>query len=208
MRLILVRHGETTWNRDGLIQGSRSDTELSEAGLDQAAKIAQALRREQITAVYTSPLQRAARTAHEVAKMCGLEASVIPDLQEIDAGELEGLSGPETLAQHGEFWTEWVNGNYSLVLPGGESLQQVQDRVWQQVENIRERHPDGTVVIVSHLFVILTLICKALGIDISHFPRIRLSPGAINILDLSPDGNRLITLNDTCHLEHDGTPQG
>ncbi|MFC1924252.1 histidine phosphatase family protein, partial [Chloroflexota bacterium] len=88
MRLILVRHGETSWNYQGRIQGCRSDTELSQKGRAQAEKIAIALRREKLGAVYSSTLRRARDTAQAIAQDCQLEVRLNHDLREIDAGEL------------------------------------------------------------------------------------------------------------------------
>lgn len=201
MRLILVRHGETSYNRHGIIQGSRSDTGLNKQGLDQVELIARAMTALGASAVYTSPLKRALSTAEAICRHCGIELFIVPDFVEIDAGELEGMSGLETIQKHGEFWTKWAAGDVTLTLPGGESLEKVQSRAWAQIEKIMEKHGDETVIVVSHLFVTLMIICRALGIDAGQLMRVRQDPASISVLELTATGNRLITFNDTCHLE-------
>lgn len=200
MRLILVRHGETAWNRERRIQGCRSDTELSVRGKDQAEKIALSLKGQKITAIYSSSLKRAMDTARVVARACGLEVRVIPELEEIDAGELEGLSEKKLEGRYREFWEEWKMGNPFLHLPGGESLDELQRRAWRAIERITEKHSDGLVVVISHFFAILTIICQALGLDLRHMRYLRQDLAAINILELTRQRNSLSLLNDTCHL--------
>ncbi len=201
MKLVLIRHGETSYNRDGIIQGSRSDIILSQAGLDQAELIARALTGLGASAVYSSPLKRALATAEPISRHCGIDLFIVPEFVEIDAGDLEGLTGTETIQKHGDFWNKWAAGDVTLCLPGGESLEKVQSRAWAQIEEIMKKHGDQTVIVVSHLFVCLMIICRALSIEAGQLMRVRQDPGSISILELTPKENRLITFNDTCHLE-------
>jgi len=201
MRLILVRHGETSWNCQGRIQGCRSDIELSQKGRAQAEQIAIALRREKLDAVYSSTLERARDTAQAIAQDCQLEVRLDHDLREIDAGELEGLLGKELGGQYSKFWNEWRKGSPSLHIPGGESLEELQIRAWAAIQCITRKHPDEVVAVVGHFFANLTIICQALGFDLRYMGRLRQDPAAINILELANRRNTLLLLNDTCHLE-------
>lgn len=201
MRLLLIRHGETSWNRVRRIQGCRSDTELSQRGREQAEKIALWLKKQRVDALYASPLKRAVDTAKAIVRACGLEVKVAFDLREIDAGELEGLSQEELRKRYGEFWKELREGDPSFPLPGGESLEGLQRRAWGEIEHIMERHPEETVAVVGHLLANLAIICRALGLDLGHMGRLRQDPAAINILEITRQGNSLLRFNDTCHLE-------
>ena len=201
MKLILVRHGETRWNSERRVQGCRTDSELSKRGKDQAKRTALALKGQNITAIYSSPLKRAADVAHMVAKTHGLVVNPVPELKEIDAGELEGLSEKELMEKHREFWKEWTKSNPSFHTPGGESLDELQKRAWQAIQRIMEKHPDEVVAVVSHLFTILTIICQALGMDLRHIRHLRQDAAAINILELTQQRNSLLLLYDTCHLK-------
>jgi broad specificity phosphatase PhoE len=201
MRLLLIRHGETPWNREKRVQGCRSDIELGQKGREQAEKIALSLRKQRVDALYSSPLKRAVDTAKAIAQACGLEVKVAYELREIDAGELEGLSQEELKMRYEEFWKEWRESDPSFPLPGGESLEGLQRRAWGEIERIMERHPKETVAVVGHLLANLAIICRALGLDLSHMGRLRQDSAAINVLEITGQGSSLLQFNDTCHLE-------
>jgi len=201
MRLILIRHGESLWNWERRVQGCRSDTELSQRGKGQAERIAAAMKNQKVAAIYSSPLKRATDTAKTIAQACHLGIKVAPDLRELDCGELEGLSQEELGERYGIFWREWQKGSPSLHLPGGESLEELQRRAWGEIEHIVERHPDEAVAVISHLFANLTIICRALGINLGNMKYLRQDPTAISILEITEQGSSLLLFNDTCHLE-------
>lgn len=121
MKLILIRHGETEWNKQRRIQGCRSDTRLSPKGLEQADRLAAVLRKERIDAIYASPMKRASETAQIIAEACKLQVHVFNELREIDAGELDGLFERELAGPYETAWKEFRNGNASTPLPGGVS---------------------------------------------------------------------------------------
>jgi broad specificity phosphatase PhoE len=201
MKLILVRHGETEWNKQRRIQGSRSDTRLSQEGLKEADRLAAALRTERIDAIYSSPLKRAAETAQIIAEACRLRVQLFDELKEIDVGELDGLFERELTGRYQDAWKGLREGNASAPLPGGESLQDVQKRTSWAVDRILERHIDGTVVVVGHLLANLAIVCQVLGMDLGQVIQLRQAPASMTILDMTTRGNSLVLLNDTCHLE-------
>ena len=201
MKLILTRHGETEWNKQRRIQGCRSDTRLSQTGLEQADRLAAALRKERIDAIYASPMKRASETAQIIAEACKLQVHVFNELREIDAGELDGLFERELTGLYETAWKEFRNGNASTPLPGGESLQDLQKRTSWAVDRMLEKHIDGTVVVVAHLLANLAMVCQALGINLGQIARFKQSPASITILELTTQGNSLLLFNDTCHLQ-------
>jgi len=204
MLLILVRHGETESNRERLALG-REDVPLNERGRRQAAALTASLAGVPATAIYASPLRRAVETARPLAEALGLEVQVDEDLIEMAVGDLEGLSPQELSDRHGDFLREWFStqaGN--LRMPGGESLQDVQDRAWAAIERLRERHPEETVVVVTHNFTIHAILCRALGLPLASFRRLRHDLAAKAFLELRDDRVIVISLNDTCHLEAEG----
>jgi broad specificity phosphatase PhoE len=85
-------------------------------------------------------------------------------------------------------------------MPGGESLREVQDRAWAAIEAMRARRPDGRIVAVTHNFVILTVVCRALGLPLGDFRRIRQALAAKTVLDIREDVGTLLQLNDNAHL--------
>jgi broad specificity phosphatase PhoE len=201
MKLILIRHGETEWNKQRRIQGCRSDTRLSQKGLEQADRLAAALRKERLDAVYASPMKRASETAQIIAEACKLPVHVFNELREIDAGELDGLFEHELTGPYETAWKEFRNGNASTPLPGGESLQDVQKRTSWAVDRMLEKHIDGTVVVVAHLLANLAMVCQALGINLGQIAHFKQAPASITILELTTQGNSLFLFNDTCHLQ-------
>ncbi len=206
MKLILVRHGETEWNKVRRIQGNRSDPRLSLEGLKEADRLAAALRAERIDAIYSSPLKRAAETAQIIGDACGVRVHLLEDLREIDVGELDGLFERELSGRHQDAWQRLREGDAATPLPGGESLQDVQKRTSWAMDRILERHVDETVVVVGHLLTNLSILCQALDMELGQVIALRQAPAATTILDMNPGGNRLVLSNDTGHLEGQGDP--
>ena len=199
MRLFLVRHGETQRNREGQVQG-RGDQDLTDVGRKQAAAVARALIRENVTALYSSPLKRAVETAEIIGAELGLPVQVAEDMAEADVGGLDGLTSEEMRARYPDFMALWDHDPGSAVMPGGESLAQVQERVWRLVQSLLGAHPEANVVAVSHNFTIGTLVCKVLGLPLVSFRRLRVDLGSVSAVELREGRNRLVLLNDRCHL--------
>ena len=107
MNLFLIRHGETTWNKEGRIQGT-SDIELSEAGIEQARRLALSLKDSDIGVIHASPLKRAYKTAEIINSFHGGTIEVHPELMEMDQGDFEGLSFKKLMAREKEFLHRWV----------------------------------------------------------------------------------------------------
>jgi len=207
VRILLIRHGETQHNADRIALGRR-DVPLNERGLAAAQSTARAYAHgaHDIAAIYSSPLQRAVATATPLADALSLPIQIDPDLIEMDIGEAEDKTYAELREQHPDFIRLWLSDQVADVpMPGGESLRQVQERAWRAIESIRERHGDETVVIVTHNFVILTIICRVLGLPLANFRSLRQDVGAVSLLVLTGERSMAIRLNDACHLEERGT---
>lgn len=200
MRLLLIRHGRTAWNQEQRMQGSGSDIELDSTGREQAGKIAQALQKVPLMAVYSSPLKRAVATAQAIASPHGLEVRTEPGLEEIDAGIIDGMPLSELREKHGGFWHDWLFAGGVPRWPGGESLQDLQDRAMKATRGILERHSTGTVVVVGHTFVVTALILALLGLELALFRNLRVEIASITTLELNQGKARLISFDDTCHL--------
>ncbi len=201
MKLILVRHGETMWNRENRILG-HTDIELNEKGQKQAKRLGVALKDEEVSAIYSSSLRRARETANEIARLHDLEVIADDAFMELDAGELDGLTFEEVMKRYGKFLEEWANDASSLKVPGGESIAEVQRRAWSAVEKLANIHASETVFVVSHSLTIQSIINKALEMDLSNLRRLRLDLASISILNFGKSGITLLLYNDTCHLEN------
>jgi len=195
-----VRHGETASNQQGLALG-RADVPLNETGRAQAERLAVALRAEPIVAVYTSPLSRAVDTARPIAAAHRLTVQTEPQLSEMDIGELDGLTFTEVRERYPGLLEAWVAAEGpAQPMPGGERLVDVQERTLIAVDSLAERHAGQAVCVVTHNFVILSLIADTLGVDLSGFRRLRHAVAAITTLEVNPDRRRLVRFSDTCHL--------
>lgn len=201
MKLFLVRHGETAWNQQRRVQGGGSDIPLTPRGQEQARRVAQALQGEGIEALYSSPLSRARSTAQAIAEALSLPVTVMEEFEEMDTGDLDGLTFESLPRDHPDFWQEWRLGTGSLRWPGGESLEEMGERTWRGVLRLQEKHPQGTVAVVAHTFTVLTILLQALRLPSGFWRRLRLEPGGLSALSLGPQGASLLRFNDTCHQQ-------
>jgi broad specificity phosphatase PhoE len=143
--LVLVRHGETDWNRERRFQG-RADQPLNEAGRDQARALAKLLHDEPVSALYTSPLRRASETAEILAETFGLQAKPLDALLEIDVGAWEGLTIDEVRAMHPEQADEdWRSG-----WDDGETYEELSKRVVPALMELGLKHEGNQVLAVTH----------------------------------------------------------
>jgi broad specificity phosphatase PhoE len=147
--IILCRHGETDWNRQGRYQG-RTDVPLNERGRQQARELARRLAECPIHAIYSSTLERAYDTAVEIARPHGLEVRRDPRLDEIDQGLWEGLRRDEIAVHHPEELAAWQHHPIDLRLPEGETLEEVRQRVRAALDDMMLLHQGLVICIVAH----------------------------------------------------------
>jgi probable phosphoglycerate mutase len=201
VKILLVRHGETDWNLTGRFQG-RSDVPLNQKGVEQANALASALKAESLAAIYSSPLLRAKETARLI-KAFHPSAPLYEDegLVEMDLGEFEGIEGPRWAEKHADFRQAWRDNPASVTMPGGESLQEVQARSMAALERITRCYPLGsTLLVCSHNFVILTILCHALKIPLDRFRELRQGTAALNVLYMQGEKLEAVVVNDRSHL--------
>jgi len=206
LKLILVRHGETHWNEGKRIQGGDSDIELNETGLKQARKLTAFLKNESITAILSSPLRRAKSTAETIASNHRLPVEIDQGLKELNVGEMEGMSVANLRTTFSQFLLQWWQDGGATQLPNGESLVELQQRAWNVIERLLDRHKsnpehnkDGTVVVVSHYFITLAIILKALNLPLDYFTKFKVDLAGVSILEFRDYGTRLLVFNDTSY---------
>ncbi len=196
--LYLVRHGQTSWNREEVFRG-RADIPLNEAGRKEALLTGKYLRRVKTDSIYSSPLCRAVETAEAIARYQDREVQISEGLIDIDFGRWQGISHEEVRKRYGELYRQWKHSPHLVRFPGGESLEDVRERALRMIDDIVPDHGDETLVMVSHRVVNKTMLCGLLGLDNSHFWQIGQDTGCINLLEFG-EGFTLRRLNDTCHL--------
>ncbi len=150
-RFCLVRHGETDWNAKRRLQG-HTDIDLNARGLAQAEQMARAIKRINLAfdVLYTSDLQRAAKTAKAIEQLFSTSAITNVGLRERHLGALQGLTTDEAPQLEPDLWRSHLSRNVTEELRGGESIQQFADRINTALEKIREQHLGKTVLLVSH----------------------------------------------------------
>lgn len=205
--LILIRHGETEWNKSLRIQG-HEDVPLSRAGEEQAKLLGRRLKTLDLDAAYTSDLSRSARTA-ELA-LAGLKLPLVsaPELRERCFGRWQGLLWPEV---EKDFPTEakaFHADPFQFAPPEGETWNQMQSRVFQKVEEAAARHPNQTVALFTHGGPCKAAIFAALGLPPAQSRLWGVSNASIHRLARGepPRGSgrspwTLVSFNDTAHLD-------
>lgn len=201
MKIILARHGETPWNAEGRYQGQR-DIPLSSIGEAQASQLGRRLREVPITRCVASPLARAKRTAQlALGETRAAELMLDDGLQEIAHGEWEGLLASEIRERDPDLLKAWREAPQSVLMPSGESLQDVLDRAWPAlVRASNGLGEDDTLLVVAHDAVNRVLLCKILGLPLSKLWAFRQAPTTINLLQGADiDHLEVVRLNDCNH---------
>jgi len=199
-KVLLIRHAQTSWNQSRRVQGGNNDTVLDAEGDRQCRFLTQRLKKEDIKAVYSSPLSRAMGTAQWIADSHGLEVIAEPAFREMDCGTLEGAeiddigSRLQMLIQGGSEDELLFKGC------GGESCAELQNRAWNAILQKVEAHQDGTIAVVSHYFVLGAIFCAAVGIPATQLGRFRIGATSVSIVGFDSYGPSLSLFNDRSHL--------
>ncbi len=141
MELIVVRHGETDWNKAGRCQGV-SDIPLNTRGIDQAYRLADSLRKCEISSIYSSGLKRATQTAEIIAGCRTIPVFVEERFKEMDQGEFEGKILKYVKRKYPHILKMWIKDQEGFRIPGGETLGEVQKRVWEGFGILCERYKE------------------------------------------------------------------
>jgi len=198
--LILVRHGQTDWNVIGRYMGW-TDEALNEEGLRQAERLAQRLSQWPISAVYSSPLKRAVRTAEIVARPHSVAVETIEELGEMRLGGWEGMFAGDIAAKYPELWKTWRTNPGDFRMPGGESLGEVRERVVRAFGRIMDKSEGKMVLAVTHDAVVKLLVAHCLGVSADIYRRLEVGNASITVMERDGEKRRLRVLNDTGHLE-------
>jgi broad specificity phosphatase PhoE len=182
VQVLLVRHGATDWNLQGRCQGA-TDLDLNEVGVRQAEQIASSLSQETVHGIYSSNLKRAQQTARLISLHHRLPVLIENEIRELNHGQLEGLTFSEIKENYPQFIQKWRTEPAEIQVPGGERLMDVARRAWNGLNRIVERHsPDETIVVVSHNFPILGIICEITRTQLNNYRTFHLDPCGITRL--------------------------
>jgi broad specificity phosphatase PhoE len=206
VRILLARHGETVFNVEGRWQG-QGDSPLTARGLAQARELGRALAHEPLTAVYSSDLGRAARTAEAVAAPHGLSVRSDPRLREVDVGGWSGKNRDEIEVEYPGARRTWATTPASMQLPGGETLQAVQTRVMAFFDERMPAHAGETIALITHGATGQVILIHGRGGTVDDlWLEERQHNCQISRLEWTPaTGLKLIELSDVRHLAEVGS---
>ena len=199
-RLLLVRHGDTKLDNTIRFWG-KTDVELSDDGIRQAEQLRDRLATQKIDAIYASKLSRARVTAEIIASKHPVNISTRAELNEINFGELEGLTFEEISQLHPELAEVLSKWNPRPRFPGGESLDDLDRRVQKFLKQLKNHHPEATILIVAHAGTLRLMICDLLGLGLEHWRHMQVDLASISIVETYPQGATLNLLNDVSHLK-------
>lgn len=199
--LLLVRHGQTPWNRVERFRG-QADIPLDEVGLEQARRTGHFIAaRWRPVAIYTSPLSRAVQTAQAIADACGgLTVQPVDALTDIHYGDWAGLTPDEVAQRYPEALRIWQQDPAHACPTNGESLRDLQTRSLTALRALLARHDAAPVVVVGHTVLNRVLLLGLLGMDLGHFWQLAQDPCAINLVEEQAGRFTLALLNSTFHL--------
>ena len=200
-RIVLIRHGETDWNKEGRFQG-QIDIPLNEKGKGQASKASKYLEEIEFTKAFSSSMKRPYETAKIILKKNNIQIEKIDSLIEINHGLWEGKLEEEIKHTWPEMLKNWHEKPESVTMPEGESIKEVSDRVisaWNLISESQE--DDDTTLLVAHDAVNKTLICHILGLSYSNIWMIKQGNGGITVIDIFKNKNYVLSsVNITNHL--------
>jgi len=200
-RIILIRHGETNWNKEGRFQG-QIDVPLNEKGREQATKASKYLEEVEFNKAFSSSMKRPYETAKIILNNKNIKIEKIEDLIEINHGLWEGSLEEEIKQKWPEMLNNWHEKPESVTMPEGESILQVSERAicaWNYICDLQQEN--DTTLVVAHDAVNKTLICHILGLSFSDIWMIKQGNGGITVIDIFKNKNNVLSsLNITNHL--------
>jgi probable phosphoglycerate mutase len=201
-QLIVVRHGQTTWNSERKFQG-HLDSQLSSKGISQAHSLARRLVNRNFSALYSSDLGRAMQTAQIIAAAAAHD--VVPDarLRERNLGIFQGLTGEEIETTYPEEYELYRSRDPDYVVPGGESLRQQVEQNVACLEELAQRHLGESIVVVTHGGVLSGLFRHVLSIPLEAPRRFEFPNSGLNVFTFGEGYWTLQTWGDVSHLRKD-----
>lgn len=197
VKLILIRHGETSWTRQKRYCGF-ADIGLNKLGMEQAQQLSRRLKGEKITRVYASDLKRT-YTSAEIA--CpGKTVTKIAGLREMDFGIFERLTYADIMNKHRDLYQRWLSDPVATTIPEGESMELFAGRVRKALNVVLKKNRGRTILVCSHSGPMRVMICDALRMSLERIWEVKLDPASITIITYSSKGAKVSLCNDTSHL--------
>lgn len=197
--ILLIRHGENDFVGKGLA-GRLPGVHLNDKGRQQAESLAEHLAKAPIKAIYSSPLERALETAQPLAKRLGLDIQIRPGLIEVDYGQLAGKSFRQL--KRLKLWKTIQTNPAGVRFPGGESLQEAQQRICEEIETLAGFYePRDVIACVTHADGIRLSTAYFLGMELDDLQRLSVSIASLTVFYVHEKQARLLHLNQVFALD-------
>jgi probable phosphoglycerate mutase len=179
--VIFLRHGQAKNNIERILTGRTPNIPLTEKGIDQAEKTAKFLEQMNISAIYSSPIERAKHTAEIVAKHNSLDVVTDDRLIELDMGKFTGVPYDDIFTSHGNVFMKFYNGELEIAHNGVETFSEVKKRVLSIVDHVIEKHPDQNVVLVTHMDPIKAMLATVVDLSPTNLFELIIANASLNI---------------------------
>ena len=192
--LLLIRHGENDYLKQSRLPGRLPDIHLNERGREQAAALAETLKVLPIQTIYSSPLERAVETAEPLAQSLGLTIQLRPGLLDTDVGEWQGQNLRKLRKL--PLWKQVQEQPSSVHFPGGESFQELQERLVREIDLIRRAHKQKDMLaVIFHADPIKLVLASFIGLPLDNFQKLAVAAGSVSVLVIGKSGGYLAALN-------------
>jgi len=179
--VIFLRHGQAKNNIERILTGRTPNIPLTEKGIEQAEKTAKFVEQMNISAIYSSPIERAKHTAEIVAKHNSLDVITDDRLIELDMGKFTGVPYDEIFTSHGNVFMKFYNGELEIAHNGVETFTEVKKRVLSIVDHVIEKHPDQNVVLVTHMDPIKAMLATVVDLSPTNLFELIIANASLNI---------------------------
>ena len=179
--IIFLRHGQAKNNTERILAGRTPGVPLTEEGVDQSEKAAKFLEEMNITAIYSSPIERAKNTAEIVGKHNSIDVRIDDRLIELDMGKFTGKPYDEIFSSHGNVFMKFYRGELEIAHNGVETFEEVKKRIRDMVDHVIDNHPDENVVLVTHMDPIKAMLSTVVSFSPENLYELIIPNASLNI---------------------------
>ena len=180
-QIIFLRHGQAKNNTERILSGRTPGVPLTDKGITQAQQTAELLEHMNISAIYSSPIQRAKHTAEIVGKHNSIDVTIDDRLIELDMGKFTNVPYDEIFTSHGNVFMKFYNGELEIAHNGVETFADVKKRVASIVEEVIEKHPDQNVVLVTHMDPIKAMLSTIVDLSPTNLFELIIANASLNL---------------------------
>ena len=180
-QIIFLRHGQAKNNTERILAGRTEGVPLTDTGIKQAEHTAQLLAEMNISAIYSSPIERAKHTAEIAGKHNSLDVTIDDRLNELDMGKFTGMPYDEIFKSHGNVFMKFYNGELEIAHNGVETFPDVKKRILGIVDHIIEKHPDENVLLVTHMDPIKAMLSTVIDLSPTNLFELIIANASLNI---------------------------